>query len=149
MEMRPNWRITGSRSRRRLLNKCPPPSSSSVPSSLSLYAINSTPGIRPTMCRGRSGFNIGEGRMAHTGIPSLYLAFAIALATASGPVAAEPQAGWIADKKSGCRVWNPSPEPEDSITWQGSCADGFAEGNGTLQWFSNGKQYETDAGEFH
>lgn len=49
------------------------------------------------------------------------------------------QPGWIADPKSGCKVWNPQPEPNESITWSGPCKDGIANGKGTLQWIEEGK----------
>jgi hypothetical protein len=58
------------------------------------------------------------------------------------------QPGWTVDAQSGCRVWNPSPEPEDSIKWQGPCVNGFADGKGVLRWYSIGNHYETDEGEF-
>jgi hypothetical protein len=48
-----------------------------------------------------------------------------------------PQPGWVADPKSGCRVWNPNPEENEAITWSGGCRNGVAEGHGVLQWFHN------------
>ncbi len=45
---------------------------------------------------------------------------------------------WIADDK-GCKVANPYPQPKESITWTGRCEEGFAEGEGVLQWFEDGK----------
>lgn len=49
---------------------------------------------------------------------------------------------WIKDEK-GCKVYNPNPLPNETITWSGSCQDGYASGNGVLQWFSNGKSGNT------
>jgi hypothetical protein len=74
--------------------------------------------------------------------------FAAALMTLAAALPAHAQAGWMADRQSGCRVWNPNPEPDEHIEWKGPCAEGFAEGKGTLRWFSKGKPYETDEGEF-
>lgn len=58
------------------------------------------------------------------------------IAAASYCVAAEP--GWTKDSNKGCKVFNPAPEPGDSVTWSGSCKGGYASGHGMLQWFSNG-----------
>ena len=65
------------------------------------------------------------------------------LVTASSARAGE----WIADK-SGCRVWNPNPQLEESVTWSGSCANGRAQGSGTVQWSKGGTPIETDEGEW-
>jgi MORN repeat len=66
-----------------------------------------------------------------------------ALVFAAFPAAAQdgPQAPprWIADAKTGCKVWDPAPEQGESIRWSGACKDGFADGDGTLQWFLHGK----------
>lgn len=55
-------------------------------------------------------------------------------------------AGWIPDRNSGCNVWNPCPQNDESITWSGSCADGVAEGTGVLQWFLGAKVDQRYAG---
>jgi hypothetical protein len=39
----------------------------------------------------------------------------------------------------GCKVWNPAPVPNESVTWSGGCANGFGHGDGTEAWFENGK----------
>lgn len=65
---------------------------------------------------------------------------AIALVGVALPVSAQPsQPKWTADAKTGCRVWNSSPEPGDSVSWTGDCRNGLAQGQGTLQWFIHGK----------
>ena len=38
-----------------------------------------------------------------------------------------------------CKVINPKPQPRETITWSGACKDGYADGAGTLEWFTNGK----------
>lgn len=43
-------------------------------------------------------------------------------------------------RKSGCYVWNPNPQPAESVTWTGECAAGLAHGAGTLAWTSDGNQ---------
>jgi hypothetical protein len=62
--------------------------------------------------------------------------------------AAAAHAGeWIADK-SGCRVWDPNPQLDESVAWSGSCTNGRAEGSGTVQWSKGGIAIETDEGEW-
>ena len=55
---------------------------------------------------------------------------------------------WIVDVKSGCQVWNPNPQLEESVAWSGSCANGHAEGHGVAQWSKDGNPSETDEGEW-
>ena len=55
--------------------------------------------------------------------------------------------GWIADPKTGCRVWNGLPQPNETIIWTGNCIDKIAQGKGILRWFENGKPDEVDDGE--
>jgi len=47
------------------------------------------------------------------------------------------QEGWIKDQK-GCKISNPSPKAAETVSWSGPCADGFAEGQGVLQWYMEG-----------
>jgi hypothetical protein len=65
------------------------------------------------------------------------LFIALALLAALNPAAAV-ETNWIADTK-GCKVANPYPQPKETITWTGGCQNGFAEGDGVLQWFEDGK----------
>jgi hypothetical protein len=46
-----------------------------------------------------------------------------------------PPTGWVADGKTGCKIWDAVPDPEEKISWSGECVDGMAEGKGTLQFF--------------
>lgn len=55
---------------------------------------------------------------------------------------------WIFDPKSGCRLWNPNPEPNESIIYKGGCVDRKANGTGTEKWFVNGKLYSTYVGKY-
>ena len=57
-----------------------------------------------------------------------------------------PQGAFIADQKSGCKVWNPNPKSVEKIIWFGACVNGFADGSGRLQWLQNGQTYEIDEG---
>src|SRR5262245_60868728 len=55
---------------------------------------------------------------------------------------------WLTDQRTTCRVWDPNPKPKESITWSGACQNGLAEGQGTLEWFEDGKSTEIDQGDF-
>jgi hypothetical protein len=52
---------------------------------------------------------------------------------------------WI-QTKEGCKVYNPRPQKNETITWTGKCADGYANGGGTLTWFKSGKQNQQYTG---
>jgi hypothetical protein len=56
---------------------------------------------------------------------------------------------WIADGKSGCKIWNPNPTLGESANWTGPCKDGFAEGEGVLDWLRGGSRFERDEGSWH
>lgn len=85
----------------------------------------------------------GWGRMKH-----LLLLIVLGLGTALPASAQAPPSGWIADARTGCRVWNPSPKPKETITWSGSCSNGLAQGRGVLQWFTDGKAMDRYDGEY-
>jgi len=55
---------------------------------------------------------------------------------------------WIADAKSGCQVWDPNPQLDESVTWSGACVNGRAEGPGTVGWLKGSVPFETDEGEW-
>ena len=38
----------------------------------------------------------------------------------------------------GCYVWNPNPQPNETVTWTGQCAQGMAQGFGTTTWRYDG-----------
>ncbi|HKT18019.1 MAG TPA: hypothetical protein VJR47_08260 [Stellaceae bacterium] len=71
-----------------------------------------------------------------------YAAAIAACLLAGAPLAAQAASHerphWIADAQTGCKVWNPAPQPHETVRWSGPCKAGFAEGEGTLQWFENG-----------
>src|ERR1700758_5024413 len=82
--------------------------------------------------------------LVRCGVP-VALAIVAAIAIAAKPAVA---GAWVADAKSGCQVWNPNPQLEETVTWSGSCANGRAEGHGTAQWVKGGATSETDEGEW-
>jgi hypothetical protein len=65
---------------------------------------------------------------------SVFLVLLLGMAT----LCASADDGWIADK-NGCKLANPSPKPSETVTWSGTCTDGFAQGNGVVQWYEDGK----------
>ena len=69
-----------------------------------------------------TGFRI---RALHAAFVSALLLGAPALARAGD---------WIADAKTGCKVWNPRPAPGETVSWTGYCKGGFADGKGVLEW---------------
>jgi hypothetical protein len=56
--------------------------------------------------------------------------------------------GWIFDTAAGCKVWNPHPQPNETIRWSGACANGMAQGRGAAQWFRGNLPFESDEGEW-
>ncbi|HYX03120.1 MAG TPA: hypothetical protein VE963_13605 [Reyranella sp.] len=55
---------------------------------------------------------------------------------------------WLLDPKSGCRLWDWRPDPEDTATWSGACPGGLKEGAGTVQWFEHGRPIDRFEGAF-
>ena len=51
-----------------------------------------------------------------------------------------PDSCWIelADRP-GCFLWNPAPIDNETVGWSGECSDGFAQGNGRVNWYENGE----------
>jgi len=56
--------------------------------------------------------------------------------------------GWITTTNKPCKIWNPEPQPNESVTWSGPCKDGFASGKGILRWTENGKPDVEFDGEY-
>jgi hypothetical protein len=69
-------------------------------------------------------------------IPRIALVLSLLIPLAG--LAADDDVSWIADK-NGCKVANPFPQPGETITWDGKCKNGVADGEGLLQWYINGK----------
>jgi len=80
-------------------------------------------------------------------VPRSILAIAATIALLVEVVPANAGA-WVTDAKSGCRVWNPNPQLEETAAWSGSCANGRADGHGTVQWLKGDRPSETDEGEW-
>jgi hypothetical protein len=71
----------------------------------------------------------------------------VLLSAAFAPATAHAGA-WISDSSAGCRVWNPHPQPGETVRWSGACANGLAQGRGAAQWYTNGVPSEADEGEW-
>ncbi len=63
-------------------------------------------------------------------------------------VAQTVQPGWTADQRTGCRVWNASPQPNETVAWSGACGNGMAQGHGRLEWVENSILTEHFEGEY-
>jgi hypothetical protein len=46
---------------------------------------------------------------------------------------------WITATNQPCKIWNPSPQANEVVTWSGTCQDGYASGQGVLRWTVDGK----------
>ncbi len=53
---------------------------------------------------------------------------------------------WMNDSRTGCKVWDLQPEPQESVHWSGGCLDGFASGPGVTEWSENGLVTERTEG---
>ena len=65
--------------------------------------------------------------------------FLLAAIPAMAQPANPPTPAWITASNQPCKIWNPSPQPNESVTWSGPCKDGFASGEGVLRWTEDGK----------
>jgi hypothetical protein len=71
----------------------------------------------------------------------------LALSLSGAALAADDAVKSIQDQ-NGCKVVNPNPRPEETITWTGKCGkDGYTEGTGVLQWYQSGVADEKYEGE--
>lgn len=55
---------------------------------------------------------------------------------------------WDLDPRGGCRLWDWRPDPEDAVTWSGSCVSGRKEGRGVVQWYEHGRPIDRFEGVF-
>lgn len=54
---------------------------------------------------------------------------------------------YVKDMKNGCMIWSDEYSPKDSIMWTGACKNGYAFGNGVMQWYQNHKLVVTYTGQ--
>ena len=53
-----------------------------------------------------------------------------------------------ADPDSGCQVWKPNVQPNESVKWIGGCSNSLAEGPGKAEWLKDGSLALTYEGTF-
>lgn len=62
----------------------------------------------------------------------------VALALSAGAAHAQNlPSTWLADARTGCKVWDPAPEPDEAVRWSGACEGGFASGPGVTEWMEH------------
>ena len=55
--------------------------------------------------------------------------------TATATAALAEEGRWQQlENNSSCSVWNANPNPSETVTWSGACANGKAQGRGTQVW---------------
>jgi hypothetical protein len=85
--------------------------------------------------------------MKHPGIvAATAILFVVSRATAQTGNSSSPD--WIKTSNRPCKVWNPEPQPDESVTWSGECKDGFASGKGVSLWTENGQPDAIFIGEY-
>ena len=80
---------------------------------------------------------------------ALAIVFAISWgidAAAQMPQDNSGKGAWIADK-SGCRVWDFNPQPNETIVYTGACLNGVASGHGIVEWYVSGKLGQRTEGD--
>jgi len=71
----------------------------------------------------------------------------ITLILVCGPVLTGAD-NWIRDAATGCKLWNPNPRPNETISWFGKMVDGKADGYGIAVWKTNNNESERVAGQW-
>ena len=84
-----------------------------------------------------------------TSVGKVLLASALWLSCSAGYAQSIKAGDFVADARSGCKVWNPHPRSGETVNWSGGCVNGLAQGFGNLQWLNNNKLYEKDEGEWN
>lgn len=75
----------------------------------------------------------------------VFLSIVLLWLTQPGANAQAKDSVWIMDK-NGCKVHNPHPVKDETISWSGECAGGYASGPGTLVWYKNGRRNQEFVG---
>ena len=70
------------------------------------------------------------------------LAIALLLLFSLPAVPAAAEGKFQADPVTGCKVWNPNPQPNETFTWSGTCKEGYLSGPGIFEWLVDGKVAE-------
>lgn len=68
----------------------------------------------------------------------LTMALLVGACVSTGGEAVRYPPRWEVDTKKGCKYWNPDPWQGLTASWQGECADGYADGRGVLTYYMDG-----------
>ena len=80
--------------------------------------------------------------------PALLALTAMTLAGGPGLARSAPlPPAWMADSRTGCKLWNPQPQPGETVRWSGACEGGFAVGPGVTEWYEDGEVTEIVEGD--
>ncbi len=55
---------------------------------------------------------------------------------------------YITSSNNQCKINNPYPQTNETVTWSGDCVNGFADGYGTVQWYQDGEKVQVGVGTF-
>jgi hypothetical protein len=55
---------------------------------------------------------------------------------------------WLLDTRTGCRMWDWHPDPDDRAQWNGSCVAGKKQGGGIVQWYEHGQAIDRFEGTY-
>ena len=121
----------------------------------------------PVPAGGPQTTDSGQPALAPAPVPELSPADQTPAALATAPQAAEPPqtlpataapalapqqavqpAAFGADPESGCQVWKPNVQPNESVKWTGRCSNSLAEGPGKAEWLKDGTLALTYDGTF-
>jgi hypothetical protein len=69
---------------------------------------------------------------------SILIIVSASIALWSLPARAKADELYLQDE-NGCKVYDASPRPDETVTWSGRCIDGYADGVGVVQWLLSGK----------
>jgi hypothetical protein len=58
------------------------------------------------------------------------------------------QGDWLLDTRTGCRMWDWHPDPQDRAVWSGHCLSGKKDGHGLVQWFEHGQRIDRFEGTY-
>lgn len=56
---------------------------------------------------------------------------------------------WLVSTDSNCKIHNPEPQPDESVTWSGDCVDGYAHGYGKMQWHIHSDLQGSYVGDYY
>lgn len=88
-----------------------------------------------------------DGRLNRSGIIAIAAIVFISFRAMAQTENSTPP-GWITATNQQCKIWNPTPQPNESVTWSGACTNGFASGKGILRWTEDGKPDAEFDGEY-